>query len=223
MIKLVAFDWNGTLISDAQACVEGVNQVLKYLKVQPTTLTRFRQVFDVPVSKSYLAHGVDKKTLATRSLEIAEVFHGYYEKRSIKVRTRQNTRKLLTYLKENNIERIIFSNHTHVGITNQLKRLKLEHFFSKVIANSELDSALKARGKKEKLEDYISSRKLKHRDVLIIGDTKEEVEIAKELGTISIVITHGHSSTPRLRATKPDYLISDLGQVINIVKKLNLL
>ncbi|MEX0596714.1 MAG: HAD hydrolase-like protein, partial [Candidatus Paceibacterota bacterium] len=58
-------------------------------------------------------------------------------------------------------------------------------------------------------------------EVLIVGDTIEEVQIARHLGALVCSITHGNCSTNRLKEAKPDYLISDLGQIVNIVRKIN--
>ena len=76
------------------------------------------------------------------------------------------------------------------------------------------------RSKKDKLKAFIKAHNFLPTETLIIGDTIEEIEIGKELGIITIAITQGNTSTPRLKTAKPDYLISDLKQVIDIIKKI---
>lgn len=219
MIKLVAFDWNGTLFSDALACVESVNQVLKLFNIKPVTVNHFREHFDVPVTRSYLGLGIPQKQLEDRAEEIVKTFHENYEKRAVGIRTRAYTRDLLKWLAEHSIESIIFSNHIDEAIKPQLKRLKIENYFSSVLANSELTTSLKGRNKKEKLRDYIALKNLKSAEVLVVGDTIEEVEIGKELGLITVAITNGFCSTKRLKNMEPDYLIDNLKQVIDIIKR----
>ncbi|MBI2327677.1 HAD family hydrolase [Candidatus Curtissbacteria bacterium] len=124
---------------------------------------------------------------------------------------------------ENKVESIIFSNHTLYGITKQLERLKISKYFSSVLANTELDTSFKGKTKEEKLKYYIKSQQLQFDQVLVIGDTTEEIEIGKALGAITIAITDGYNSTSRLKMAKPDFLITDLAQVILIIKNLNTL
>ncbi|MBI2599078.1 HAD family hydrolase, partial [Candidatus Curtissbacteria bacterium] len=68
---------------------------------------------------------------------------------------------------------------------------------------------------------FAIDNKLKSSEVLVIGDTTEEVEIAKSLGCISVAITDGNVSTARLKAAKPNYLINNLKEIIPIIENLN--
>ena len=54
MIKLVVFDWNGTLFADAQAAVHGANARLTFLGLEPITLKQYREAFEIPASKNYI-------------------------------------------------------------------------------------------------------------------------------------------------------------------------
>lgn len=221
MIKLVAFDWNGTLLSDAVACWESNNNTIKILGGKPTTFSYYRDHNTVPISKYYVGLGLDEGLILKNSERIAKIWHAYYEKRVSKTRTRANARFTLDALAKNNTRTLIFSNHTVEGIALQLKRLKIENYFETVIANDKLDAAIKARGKKQKLENYIKVKGVKPQEVLVVGDTTEEIEIARDFGGISVAITHGYDSTPRLKKAGPDYLINDLKELIPIIKNLN--
>lgn len=218
MIKLVAFDWNGTIFADTLACYESVNEVLKFLKLKPVSLKTYREHFDVPVTRTYLGLGISQEQISSKSAEIVKTFHTNYEIRAAKVRTRAYTRELLEWLSKNNIESIIFSNHIDEPIKRQLKRLKLEEYFSLVIANAELNTSLNGRNKQEKLRDYIRGENLLPHEVLIIGDTLEEIEIGKELGVTTVAITQGFCSTARLKAVNPEYLINNLKELAGIIK-----
>lgn len=222
MIKLVAFDWNGTVFADTYAILDGVNAVLKSLELKPVSLKTFQDCFDVPVVKTYLGLGIPKEIIDSHATKLAHIFHSNYEIRAAKVRSRAFVKQLLRWLTRNKISSIIFSNHIDEPIKKQLKRLKIEQYFSEVLANTELTSALKSRTKHEKLRSYISRHKFLPSEVLVIGDTVEEIEIGKELGLTTIALTDGNCSIARLKAIKPDYLINSLEKVINIIKTINL-
>lgn len=221
MIKLVAFDWNGTVFADTFAILYGVNEVFKILNLKPVTLKDFQNHFDVPVTKTYLGLGAPEELLRKRTKDIVNTFHSSYESRATKVRTRAYAKELLGWLSKNNIKSIIFSNHIDEPIKKQLKRLKIENFFSEVIANSALDSSFNGRNKHEKLKNYLTVNNLSPDEVLIIGDTIEEVEIGKDIGAIVVALTGGNCSTLRLKKHKPDYLIHNLREVIGIIDQIN--
>lgn len=221
MIKLVVFDWNGTILADTICCFEGDNAVFKSLGRKPITLSQFRNAFDVPIINFYKKIGIDTK-LANASYQKNEaLFHSVYEKRAAKVRTRAHVRYLLIWLKKKKVDSVILSNHTYVGIDKHLKRLVIENYFSDVIANNTIGLIFKGRSKGEKIKNYLNKKEIKPKEVVIVGDTSEEIEISRNLGAKSIAITNGYFSTPRLRTAKPNFLIHDLKEVIGIIESLN--
>src|SRR3989344_1765923 len=125
MIKLVAFDWNGTLFADTKAIVDADNVVLKKLGLPPITIKHFRNVFAIPLIEYYAACGIDRDYFLKNQETITKLFHEGYEERAKHVRTRSGTRTILNQLKRQNIPSIIFSNHTYDGINSQLRRLKM--------------------------------------------------------------------------------------------------
>ncbi|MCL5784665.1 MAG: HAD family hydrolase [Patescibacteria group bacterium] len=221
MIKLVAFDWNGTIFADSLAAVDAVNEVFKFLGVKAINLKKFQACFDIPARNAYIAMGASAEVLDRKKVEVAHVFHTNYEQRAGKVRSRAFAKELLIWLSKNQIEALIFSNHLHEPIKIQLKRLKIGKYFNRVLANTHPESAFRGRAKAEKLKDYIISKKLSAKEVLVIGDSIEEIEIGKELGFYTAAITHGYCSTLRLKKAKPDFLISNLKEVIKIIGNLN--
>jgi len=77
------------------------------------------------------------------------------------------------------------------------------------------------RSKGDKLKDYLKTNNVKPSEILVVGDTVEEIEIARELGAISVAITNGYNSTKRLKSKKPDYLLNDLRKIEGIITNIN--
>lgn len=221
MIKLVAFDWNGTLIADTGAVHESTNEVLKLFNLERITLKTYQSTFDTPVKKAYVSLGVTEDLFIARSAEIAATFHSYYEPRIGKVRTRANVRELLTYLNKNKIDCVILSNHIEDQIKKQLKRLNLEKYFRAVLSNQQIEMIHETRNKKDRLEGYMNSKNLLGSEILIVGDTLEEIEVGKELGVFTVAITRGLCSVRRLKKAKPDFLIYNLKQIKDIIDSLS--
>lgn len=219
MIRLVAFDWNGTILSDTIACMVADDAALVCLGYKPIGLKKFQETFEIPLLKFYEKVGVDTNVPKDKYKESETIFHKVYEERAAKSRTRAGVRDLLEWLKEHKVKCIIFSNHLPESIQRHLKRLKIAHYFETIIANTHEHEVLFKRAKGEKLKAYLSEKGVNPKQVLIVGDTTEEIEIARELGGISVALTDGYNSTPRLKAAKPDYLLRDLRQIEGIINK----
>ncbi len=218
MIKLVVFDWNGTLLADAKACVDGVNKQLEVLNRPPINLKDYQERYDVPHWHFYKTFGIEPEEIKAKSLRIAEAFHAEYEPKAAHARTRSGARPLLEKLATKNITRIVLSNHTIEGIYLHLERLKLTHHFDVVLANENIGMG-HFKGKQEKLEIYLETYGVQARSVVIVGDTVEEVKIGKNLGLKTVAITGGYNSTKRLKAAKPDVLVHSLHEIIPAIEE----
>lgn len=220
MIKLVAFDWNGTLFADTKPIVDADNVVLEKLGLAPITVSHFRNIFTIPLIEYYAGCGVDRAKYLKHQHEIEEWFHEAYEQRVKHVRTRSGVRKLLHWLDERKIVPIIFSNHTNEGIHFQLNRLGIGTFFQDVLARDLHNGPDEKRIKGAKLEAYLEANGYKKSDVVIVADGVEEIEIGKTLGIPCVALSGGYTSTIRLRGASPDFLIHSLIGLEKIIEKL---
>lgn len=217
MIKLVVFDWNGVLIADARACMESYNHILKTYKCKPINMSEFRGSFMIPARDFYLKHGLTETQLQHLTKRGFDIFYDFYEKRIKNMRTRRGARKLLSWLRRKNIELIILSNHTATGIQDQLERLNIRRYFEEVLASNP-GVALVKRSKGGKLTAWMKKKKVKPSQIIIIGDSPEEIEIGKHLNIRTVGITGGYCSAGRLRDARPNYLVNNLSEMINIIK-----
>lgn len=221
MIKLVAFDWNGTLLADTQTVVDATSIELNELYGRKIEISEYRREFVIPVRTFFINLGISEKELDKNYKRSAAIFEREYEKRALRCRTRSGSRKLLDWLKSQNIKSAILSNHERKGVIRQTNRLKITDYFDCILGNDLMRDAYSIKGKEKRLIEYLKSQNIPHNQVLVIGDTDEEIIIGRDMGSKTAGITNGHSSTARLRAAKPDYLINNLEEVIVIIKKLN--
>lgn len=218
MIKLVVFDWNGVLIADAAATVAVDKELFEEFGHKPLDMKTYREIFTMPVKDFFIAAGFSKEEMNKNAVRIQERFHALYEPRIAKIRTRTGARTLLDFLAKEGIEAIILSNHTIEGITNQLKRLGIETYFSRVIAN-DMHATMETKNKAGKLLDLLKEVPYTKGEVLIIGDSPEEADAGKLAGIKTVAISGGYYSLRRLKEAQPDHLIHNLTELINIIKK----
>ena len=91
MIKLVVFDWNGTLLSDTNACMAADSHVIKSFGGNPVTLKVYRDTIIIPSNNFYAQHGCDMSQLNRESKKLGQVFHSFYEERAKKCRARKGS------------------------------------------------------------------------------------------------------------------------------------
>jgi phosphoglycolate phosphatase-like HAD superfamily hydrolase len=222
MIKLVAFDWNGTILADTAAMLHSDNEVLKAMGFSTITMTKMKDTFDIPISKFWENLGLDPEDFKHFSENKRHIFHNSYVKLTKNARTRSGTTNLLKWLSKKNLDSIIFSNHIIDDISKHLKRLKIERYFKAVLGRqAEDNSHHRERNKELKLTNYLKENKIQPKEVLCIGDTCEEIEIGKSHGMFTVGLTGGNISTKRLKACKPDFLIHNLKEVEKIIRKIN--
>ena len=219
MIKLVAFDWNGVLIADAAHAAASVSKVLEHLGKGSISVKEYRELFTIPAKHIYLKRGMTEAEDETNANTIQEMFHKDYEPRIAKVRTRTGARKLLDFLFKRSVEMIVISNHTVEGVNFQIERLGLQKYFSNVFAR-DAKGSWASRSKLERLQKFLGQRSFLPKEIVIIGDSPEEVEVGKHLGLHTIAITGGFCSAKRLKEARPNYLIHNLTEMIEIINKL---
>ena len=218
MIKLVVWDWNGTIIDDVGITVQAVNSgVLPLLNLPEMTVSEYQDVFEVPIINNYLNLGVSEAEFHEKSEAISQAFHSHYEPLAARAHTRRNIRSALLRLQQTGVQSIILSNHTLEGIYLQLARLELEKFFVTVLANDDIEQVHHT-GKQHRVENYLSQYYFQPDEVAIVGDTAEEISIGKKLGLHTIAVTGGFSSRARLVAAQPEYLVSSVKEIITTLE-----
>ena len=216
MVELVTFDWNGTLLADTQTCMDAGNHVIETFGGTPVPRKRYTEVFDFPAIDFYCAQGCDREVLLAP--ESPCVFHDFYEPRASKCRTRRGAREVLGLLNDKDIDSVILSNHIQDAIITQLQRLGIEGYIAEVLANTDLIDSQSGKNKIERMVDYLSRTNHDPANAVIVGDSPEDIGIGKTLGMGTIAITDGYFSTSRLRASNPDYIISNLTDIIHILE-----
>ncbi len=221
MIKLVAFDWNGTLLADSNACAYAINRVLERFGGDAVTLEECRDSVLLPAADFYAAHGCDRDALMRDTGRAGEIFHESYERRAEKARSRKGAKGVLKWLRGNCIGSVVLSSHITSRIECQFRRLGMDEYISAVLANAGRDSFLKPSRKRQLLEGYLGANGLEKSEVMTVDDSPEGAVIAKGAGIRNAAITGGFYSETRLKKGSPDYIIGSLCELKGIIGEIN--
>ena len=211
--KHIVFDWNSTLLDDFPIIHECMNEIMRTVGRPAFTIEHFRNCYEVPFEQLYMNLGFSKDE-ADRMMELERsTFHDFYEPRAVAAGLREGAAEILQHVQSNGVQTYILSNHIVDPIRAQLRRLEIEHFFTEVLAYATLATQFKDMTKGERLRRYMADKNVSGQPTMIVGDSLEEIDIAKQQGFISVAITGGGADEERLRAHQPDYVIHSLHEL----------
>jgi phosphoglycolate phosphatase len=191
--KHVIWDWNGTLLDDAWVCVEVLNEILKKYNKPLITLEQYRRDFDFPV-KDYYRYKLGFDFSIEPFEIIANEYIELYNKRRFECRLHDKAVEVLKYLAGNNIEQSILSAYEHKMLEETVSYFGIRQYFTRLAglndyyAQSKVENAKLLMGKL----DFDSEQ------VVLIGDTVHDFEVAQSVDIDCVLIANGHNSPEKL-------------------------
>lgn len=192
-IKHVFWDWNGTLVDDVQLTVEIMNKILSSQNLNIISIEKHKEIFDFPIEvyKKYLGFVADSKL--TSSAE--SFFYEEYYKNFQQCDLQSDSEKLLDFFLDNKIGQSIISLLPQNILNEMVDFYKLENYFHGVIGQSNFNT----QNKVESARNYFEKFDYNPIEILVIGDTTYDFEVAKTFGFHCALVSKGHQSHERLK------------------------
>ncbi|HCY43465.1 MAG TPA: HAD family hydrolase [Prolixibacteraceae bacterium] len=203
----IIWDWNGTLLNDIDLCVQTINGMLQKRNLQRLSVDKYREVFSFPVKDYYQKIGFDfiAEPFEIPALEFIDSYNG-----SVKnCKLHESTLTLLNYFQSVGIRQFILSAMKQDALDQCLEQQNISHYFEHV---SGLDNHYAA-SKLENGQQLIAELNLNANELVLIGDTVHDFEVATELGCQCVLIANGHQSRQILESTGA-LVIDELMQLI---------
>ncbi len=188
----VIWDWNGTLVDDAWLCVEIVNELLVRRGLAPTTPSEYSEVFGFPLRTYYQRVGFDleREDFAATGNE----FNLLYSQRLRDCQLREGAHEVLAALGRNRIGQSLLSASNEVDLEEMVAHYGLRSHFTAVAG---VDNGL-GEGKIERGHRHLADLNCRGDEVLLVGDTLHDIEVATALGVHCVLLPSGHQSRQRL-------------------------
>lgn len=208
--KLVIWDWNGTLLNDTAASVEAMNRMLARRGMPKLTEERYRSLFGFPVQDYYVELGFDfnKEGFDTLSIEFIE---NYRELQTAAV-LHDGAEELLNAFRSQGTQQIILSAMERNTLLDDVTARGIEGYFTEILGVRDHYAA----GKKDIGMAYLSGSDINPNDIVLIGDTQHDYEVAVALGCGCILVAQGHHPFEKLAATGAA-VQKNLGEVLNLL------
>lgn len=194
-VKGIIWDWNGTLLNDVDLCVSVINGLLEKRGLCLLTVDNYKEVFTFPVKDYYQKIGFDFET-EPFEIPAMEFIDGYTTKVH-ECGLQENSLEILESFKAQGIRQFVVSAMEQQELEKCLDRLQIRYYFEHV---SGLDNHYAA-SKIENGKRLISELKIDAADIILIGDTVHDFEVASELGCSCVLIAGGHQSKEVLQTT----------------------
>ncbi len=191
--KHIIWDWNGTLWDDAVLCTEINNNMLRRRDLPLITVDDYRDKLVFPISDYYARIGFDCEKEGYEAL--AHEYIGEYEKLRFDCPLRTGAVSLLKELQDSHIPQAVLSAYEHNALVVALTYYDLMDYFIDVIG---LDD-IYAEGKVANGLKYIQKLEVNPAEVLFIGDTIHDFEVAQAMGVQCVLVSGGHNSKARLK------------------------
>ena len=191
-IAHVIWDWNGTLLDDAEICVEVMNDVLTRRKLTPLTAESYAAAFRFPVRDYYRDLGFDFEREAFELIG-TEFIEGY-SAREATCTLRSDARTTLEGLAALRLRQSVLSASQQARLEAQTRRHEVHVHFEALVG---LDDHYAA-GKIEVGLRWMEQSDVDPQRTVLIGDTDHDFEVARALGVHCLLVPSGHQAPDRL-------------------------
>lgn len=213
----IIWDWNGTLLNDVELCANVMNLLLTQESLPNISIQKYKEIFTFPVVEYYRIAG---HTFEKKSFEVlGRQFMEEYEIRKNKCDLYLGVREILIELERSHIQQHLLSAYEQSSLNRILKDFEIENYFQNIVG---LDN-IYAGGKSHLAKGLVA--KIRSNgfagNILLIGDTSHDYEVAREINSDCILLSHGHQDDERLlRLGIP--VAKDFNELKNILKEANI-
>ncbi len=209
--KYIMWDWNGTLLDDLQINYEIENILLSDRGLrQMTDVSEYLSVFRFPIIEFYRDLGFDLEN--ERFEDIARCYAHLYDEMYPSAEIFEDAERILRLIKNAGIRQIIVSQTEQSYLNRQVTYFELEHLFTDILGNSDIYAHSKVAVARKWMKENCAQPS----EVLFIGDTVHDKEVADSIGCDCVLITKGHNPKEKLLLTGAPVL-SDISEIEGLI------
>jgi len=194
-LKHIVWDWNGTLLNDAEASCKAAADLFEKRNLGSFTIDMYREKIVYPVINVYIEAGMDfsKETYQ----DVCDEYMENYLNNSHMISLHEDAVAALELFRDKGLKQHIVSASDIGVLVRQLQSYGLIPYFANVLGQDNNRGESKTR-LAEKLVELVECQP---HEMLFIGDTIHDYEVAKETGMRCCLVSNGHCSENRLKAT----------------------
>jgi len=190
----VIWDWNGTLFDDAWLCLDIMNDLLRARGLPALTSERYAEILTFPLQEYYRRLGFNFEREPYERL--GTEFIRQYEQRRLECSLRDAAIDALEKVRDAQISQSLLSAYKRQSLYEIVRHFAMERFF----VGLEGSRDHYASGKLEEAVRLVDRIQCAPHEIIIVGDTIHDWEVALATGIDCVLLDSGHQSRNRLRA-----------------------
>lgn len=194
--KYIMWDWNGTILDDLTINYETINKLLSDRNIREmSSIDEYRDLFDFPVIGFYEKTGFDLEN--EKFEDVARDYVREYYNRFFESEIFPEAESVLRYVISSGREQLIVSATEKESLLKQVEEFEIDHLFTDILGMGDIY----AKSKVQIAEKWIKEKGVDPSEVLFVGDTTHDCEVARSIGCDCVLIASGHNSKERLLFT----------------------
>lgn len=217
MIKLIIFDFDGTLVDTSEDIMDAINQLLHEYGKTPLTLQQVKDHIGEGFTPFIKALALEREKDPRFAEKVFDRFQFYYDKRLMEKSTfYEGAEAFLKEFQKFPDSRIgIVSNKPEYQVRIMIKAFGIEEIhLVEIFGGDRFD---KKKPDPKPLQEMMRLANAKPDETVMIGDSRADVEAAKAAGTHFIGVSFGYNTVEALKGFGADRFIHHFGELLPLL------
>ncbi len=211
-IKCIVFDWDGTLMDSAPRIVSAMQTAALNVGLPTPTEDAVRHIIGLSLPKVFDVLFPERTT--EQEVQLMEAYRfQYVEADPTPTPLFDGVLGILDYLRNGGFQLTVATGKARQGLNRVLNEVGLVNYFDFSIAADEAES------KPHPQMLYRTAEKLglARQEMLMVGDTSYDMEMAFNAEVDSVAVTYGAHSKDKLEPFRPKHYINSIHQLADLL------
>jgi HAD superfamily hydrolase (TIGR01549 family) len=211
-IKSIVFDLDGTLMQSGSTIYKSVVLTLSEYNIHHTMS---EEQFFTKIGHHFQDIFNDFKIAVPDLDAFINQYKSHYFDFIDETYLFENVHEVLAYLKSRKYFISLLTTKSQDQTDRIIDYFNLRNYFSAVIGRNK---GIPVKPAPDSLLSICAVTKIPPEQTLMVGDTELDIQCGKNAGTLTCAVTFGYRSPEILAKEEPDFLISNIKEMINIVE-----
>jgi phosphoglycolate phosphatase len=209
----IIWDWNGTIINDAQISLDVFNTLASNYNIASVDFDDYRNEFGFPVIDFYKRHGFDFSKVDFRKIgrDFIEMYHKLLPENPL----HKGIADILKSFLDSGITQSVLSAHNADMLRADVERLGLSEFFVKVDGLSDIYANSKTRLGIA----HIQALGISPNDILMVGDTEFDVLGAAAHGIATVGVSWGYGKVAAMEKAGAAAIVHTMEELLSFINQ----
>ena len=212
-MKLIIFDFDGTLADTRQLIVETMQQTIQALELTPCTDEQCASMIGLPLKQAFIELIPMSDEMGDRCVDTyRRIFN---ENNALYViPTFPNVIDTLFRLSAEGYILTIASSRSRKSLLDFVHTMHLEEIFSYILG---ADDVILSKPHPEPVLRTLEAFDCSPEEVLVVGDMKYDIEMGRRAGTRTCGVTYGNGSPQDLREAGADFIVNNFEEILTLI------